>query len=213
MKKLKPGKTPAPKKAERAPELGAFEDFLKTIGFKRSDGTIYGLLVLSPVGLSSEEIGKQLGLSQGAVSQGLKKLTHWGAVESRYTPERRVQLHTATVDSLKIVATVFQKREQGAIDAFRRANAAARDRFLAEGADPESDRLLRLESNVTTCEFAQVVMEFVVGLSRLGVMQAHYARVVRSLPRALGLLMKGPKLAGGLKTQVVARWKERSLWG
>lgn len=200
------------KEAPRAPELSAFEAFLKAIGFKRSDGSIYGLLVLSEAPLSSEEIGKRLGLSQGAVSQGLKKLSHWSAVESRYAPERRVQLHSATVDSLSIVASIFQKREQGAIESFRKANAAARDRFLAEGEDPASTRQRRLDSNITTCELAQVVMDFVVALGRSGLMQSQYARVVRSLPKALGVLQAAPKIAEGIRSRVAAKVRERSLW-
>ena len=196
----------------RPPELAHFEEFLKIIGFKRTDGAIFGLLVLSESPLSSEEIGKTLGLSQGAVSQGLKGLSHWGAVESRYSSERRVQLHTAPQDSLSIAATIFQKREQGAIEAFRKANEAARARCLREGDKELSPRIQRLESNITTCELAQVVMGFVVGLNRLGVLQSQYARVVRTLPKVLGLLLKGPQAAGGLRQTILSQIKERSSW-
>src|SRR5687768_210706 len=133
-------------------DVAPFEEFLKVIGFKRSDGAIFGLLALSDVPLTSEEIGNALGLSQGAVSQGLKNLTHWGAIESRYSSEKRKQLHSGVVDSLSIVSTVFRKREQGAIESFRHAMENARNRFLAEGDDVDSDRVRRLNSYITTCE-------------------------------------------------------------
>lgn len=177
-------------KVPRPPEIAQFESFLKTIGFKRSDGSIFGLLVLSPEPLSSDEIGRALGLSQGGVSQGLARLSHWGAIETRYSPERRVRVHTALVDSLSIVATVFTKREKGAIEAFRRANESARDRALASGADRESDLVQRLDSYIVTCELAQVVMEFVMLLSRLNVRVGHYHRIVRALPKVLGAIAK-----------------------
>jgi hypothetical protein len=199
-------------RVERDPDIAHYEAFLKAIGFKRTDGAIFGLLVLSAEPLSSEEIGKTLGLSQGAVSQGLKNLSHWGAVESRYSPERRAQLHGAVQDSLSIVATVFQKREKGAIENFRRVNELARDRFLAAGASPESPRIQRLNSYITTCEFGQVVMDFAIALSRVGVAQSQYSRVIRTLPRLLGAVVKGPKMMGGLHDEVMARVKGGTLW-
>ena len=196
----------------RDPDIVHYENFLKAIGFKRSDGAIFGLLSLSPEPLSSEEIGKALGLSQGAVSQGLKSLSHWGAIESSYSPLRRAQLHTAVSDSLSIVATVFQKREKGAIEAFRRANESARARFLAEGDAEESARIQRLDSYVTTCAFGQVIMEFAITLSRLGASQRQYAKIIRALPRALGTIVKGARTLGGLRDGIVSNLKERQLW-
>ena len=160
MKKVNAGKSTkveVEKNSNRDPNIAHYEEFLKAVGFKRSDGSIFGLLALSAEPLSSEDIGRSLGLSQGAVSQGLKNLAHWGAIESRYSSQKRAQLHGAVNDSLTIVSTIFQKREKGAIETFRRANEAARDRFLSDGAKPESERIVRLNSYVTTCEFAQVV--------------------------------------------------------
>lgn len=205
-------KTKVEKSINRDPNIVNYEEFLKAVGFKRSDGSIFGLLALSAEPLSSEEIGRTLGLSQGAVSQGLKNLSHWGAIESRYSSEKRAQLHGAVNDSLSIVSTIFQKREKGAIEAFRRANEAARDRFLNEGARPDSDRILRLNSYVTTCEFAQVVMEFAIALSRLGAPHTQYAKVIRSLPKVLGTVMSGSKLLTGFGTQLMAQVKERTAW-
>lgn len=193
------------------PDVGEFENFLKVFGFKRTDGSIYGLLVLSPDPLSSEQIGKSLGLSQGAVSQGLKNLALWGAITSRYSSQERAQLHTATTDSLSIVATIFQKREQGAVQSFRRANELARDRFLSEGADPQSPRIQRLNSNITTCEFAEVIMEFVLRLSQSGLMHSQYSKLIHALPKTLSLLSEGTKSLMNFRKQIVSRISERML--
>jgi len=59
-------------------EISCFESFLNNIGFKRIDGAIYGLLVLSETPLTSDEIEKTLSLSQSAISLSLKTLTHFG---------------------------------------------------------------------------------------------------------------------------------------
>lgn len=209
MKKAPPENAPL---TPYSTEIAQFEEFLKIVGFKRTEGSIYGLLVLSADSLSSEDIGKSLGLSQGAVSQGLKNLTHWGAVTSRYSPQHRAHLHSATQDSLQIVSSVFQKREKGAIEAFRRVNETARDRFLAEGDTPESSRIKRLNSNITTCEFAQVIMDFAISLSRLGFLDGQYAKIIRTLPRVLDVLVKGPKTITNLRNQVLEKIKERSPW-
>ena len=52
-------------------ELPHFEMFFNRIGFKRIDGSVFGLLVLSKKALTSEEIEEALGLSQSAVSLSL----------------------------------------------------------------------------------------------------------------------------------------------
>ncbi len=212
MAKLKTAVKMKPMNVSRDPNITQYEEFLKAVGFKRSDGSIFGLLALSAEALSSEEIGKILGLSQGAVSQGLNNLVHWGAVESRYSSLKRAHLHNAVGDSLAIVSTIFQKREKGAIEAFRRANETARDRFLAEGAKPDSDRIQRLTSYVTTCEFAQVVMDFAILMSRLGASQSQYSKVIRTLPKVLSTVVSGSKVLSGFGSQLMAQVKERTAW-
>src|SRR5689334_9549299 len=66
--------------AELAAQLPTFEQFFKTFGFKRVHGRIWGLLVLIGRPLSAKEIAIGLSLSQGATSQALNELTHWGAI-------------------------------------------------------------------------------------------------------------------------------------
>ncbi len=143
-------------------ELPIFETFFKKIGFKRIEGAIYGLLVLADKGLSSEEIEHALNLSQSAVSQALKNLTHFGAIETYNDRESRVKIHTAKADSLSIVATIFRKREQEMIVEFK----SMAKRLLAKEKHPGGLRSQKLQSIVQTCDMAELVMNFVMQMAQ-----------------------------------------------
>lgn len=147
-------------------EIPAFEDFLHDIGFKRNEGAIFGLLVLSEGPLSSEEIEANLQLSQSAVSQGLKKLSLYGAIETRESrsneTSKRIKLHQAKEDSLSIVATLFRKREQETIEKFKKM--AQRVEAKKNG-EENSIVLTRMRSIVSTCELAESVIHFVMGVA------------------------------------------------
>ncbi|MCF8058539.1 MAG: ArsR family transcriptional regulator [Bacteriovoracaceae bacterium] len=167
-------------------EIPVFENFLHKIGFKRNEGAIYGLLVLSERPLTSEEIERVLGLSQSAVSQGLKCLTLYGAVETRETrdPLRRVKEHSAKEDSLAIVASVFRKREQETIEEFKKM---AKRIQAYSNQEAEGPRKRRINSIVSTCEIAESVMNFVISLAGVG-QGAIYDEVVQNLPKVLEML-------------------------
>jgi DNA-binding transcriptional regulator GbsR (MarR family) len=163
-------------------ELVHFETFLHRIGFKRLEGAIYGLLVLSEQPLTSEEIEEELGLSQSAVSQGLKRLGHFGAVETIEAREGRTRQHTAREDSLAIVSSVFRKREEEAIQDFKRMAERIRQRSTKH-----PTRAARLTSIITTCEMAQSVMNFVIELVNRN-HDGRYDQIVKKLPQVLSLL-------------------------
>ena len=91
--------------------LRHFEKFLKSIGFKRIEGSIYGLLILSELPLSSEEIQKKLGLSQAAVSNAIKMLNYYTAVETSLDHNKGCRVYEATQDCISVVSNVLQKRE------------------------------------------------------------------------------------------------------
>lgn len=187
--------------------LASFESFLNKVGFKRIDGAIYGLLVLSQQPLSQEQIEAELSLSQSAISQSLKTLTHYGAIEindSREHNSKRVKLYHAKVDSLSIVASIFRKREQEAVLEFK---------YMAQellNENQASDLLVskRLQSIIATCEVAESVMEFVMKLANHHV-GTEYTKVLKKLPGALDLLLKttGPlgEIAGGLKNNLTSK--------
>ena len=164
-------------------EIPHFEDFLNSIGFKRTDGAVFGLLVLAKRALTSEEIARELNLSQPAVSTSLKTLSHYGAIETRDLNEGRAKTHTIKEDSLSIVASVFRKREQENIERFRLLT----ERCLQNAGDQEETRSRRLRSIMATCQIAESVMNFVIGLSGRH-SDVAYPHVVRALPKALDFI-------------------------
>jgi len=172
-------------------EIPHFEDFLNGIGFKRTDGAVFGLLVLAKRPLTSEEIAKQLNLSQPAVSTSLKTLAHYGAVETRDMKEGRAKTHTVKEDSLSIVSSVFRKREQENIERFR----LVAERCLNNVGETEPVRARKLRSIMATCQIAEAVMNFVIGLSGRHADVA-YPHVVRALPKALDFISGLPVPSG-----------------
>ena len=166
-------------------EIPAFEDFLYDIGFKRNEGAIFGLLVLSEGPLSSEEIEASLNLSQSAVSQGLKKLSLYGAIETRESrsseTSKRIKLHQAKEDSLSIVASLFRKREQETIEKFKKMAQRVQ---LKKAGQKDSVVLGRMKSIISTCELAESVIHFVLGAAS----QADnplYQELTHQLPKLL----------------------------
>jgi len=171
-------------------ELPIFETFLNRIGFKRIDGAVWGLLVLSERPLRSEEIESYLGLSQSAISISLKNLAHYGAVDFREDPDnKRVKLHFAKDDSLSIVSTVFRKREQQYVEEFKHMTRRLLKKSEEVDTSGNSARIKRLKSIIQTCEVAESVMTFVIKLTQSDYAQS-YQTVLSKLPKTLDLLVK-----------------------
>ena len=167
-------------------ELPHFEEFFQEMGLKRIEGSIYGLLVLSSEPLSCEEIEKTLKLSQSACSQSLKRLTHFGAIDSRWPEGSRAKVHSAQEDTLSIVATVFRKREQAHIERFRQmSERLLKDKKLNLAV---RDKLLSIQ---TTCEIAESVMNFVIHLAKTQKVR-DYRYLTRILPRFFDLMIQIP---------------------
>lgn len=172
-------------------ELPSFEIFFSRIGFKRIDGSIYGLLTLAKKPLTSEEIEETLNLSQSAVSLSLKTLAHFGAIETtgdRDNPGSKAKLHSAKEDSLSIVASVFRKREEEMVADFK----AMAQRILDKSQGPEfSGRKKRMLSIISTCEIAESVMKFVINMAhhKKGIdSDQHYDMILKRLPKAFDLI-------------------------
>jgi DNA-binding transcriptional regulator GbsR (MarR family) len=172
-------------------ELPSFEIFFGRMGFKRIDGSIFGLLVLAKKPLRSEEIEQILNLSQSAVSLSLKTLTTFGAIETigdRDNRDTKARLHLAKEDSLSIVASVFRKREEEVIADFKRMAV----RVMEKSEDPaHAGRKKRMQSILTTCEIAESVMNFVITMAHSksrSEYDAQYEAMVKRLPKALNML-------------------------
>lgn len=177
--------------AELLSELSSFENFFSRIGFKRIDGSVFGLLVLAKKPLTSEEIEQTLNLSQSAVSLSLKTLSHFGAIETsgdRDQAGTKARLHHAKEDSLSIVASVFRKREEEVIADFKKMA----QRVLEKSNSPEyANRKKRMQSILLTCEIAESVMNFVITMAQnksKAEYLDHYEAMIKKLPRALDLL-------------------------
>ncbi|MBT7610519.1 MAG: hypothetical protein HN576_12240 [Bacteriovoracaceae bacterium] len=172
-------------------ELPAFESFLSRVGFKRIDGAVYGLLVLSNQALSSEEIEQYLGLSQSAISNSLKTLAHYNAVDFREDPDnKRIKLHYAKEDSLEVIASLFRKREQLHIEEFKSMAKKLLKKSVAINESDQNKRNIRLRSIILSCEIAEAVINFVISVTQLDIVENH-PQILKKFPKVLDLLLKG----------------------
>jgi len=153
---------PKPIDAELLAELPTFEQFFKTFGFKRVQGRVWGLLVLSARPLSSREICDELAISQGAVSTTLGELTEWGAIKSSFDGTRRCHVHAPVGNALSIAATILRRREQVAFQSFRHTAGRALD-FVAKKHGERDPRVLTLRSIISACDIADALMKLLVG--------------------------------------------------
>ncbi|MFT6069789.1 MAG: DNA-binding transcriptional regulator GbsR (MarR family) [Bacteriovoracaceae bacterium] len=191
-------------------ELKYFEDFLKKIGFKRIEGSVYGFLALSETSLSSEDIQAGLGLSQSAVSNSLKTLTFYKAIDSSEDRERGCRVYEASEDCLSIVSNVFKKRESDFIREYKLMAERVLKVSREKGATENSVRVKRFKSIVSTCELGEVIIKFVYSLDEMGLSQ-HLPKVTDKLPNVLELVTtnaeKGLDVANKLKGIVGNRMK------
>ena len=193
-------------------ELHGFETFLQRVGFKRTEGAVYGLLVLATRPLTSDEIETTLHLSQGAVSSALKKLLHFGAVEVRNVQGSRTKLHTAKEDSLSIVATIFRKREQETIEEFK---TTAKNILQKMKPSKNDSRMRRLKKLVDACEMAEAVINAVINLTgKAGIF--NHQEIRKKLPKILELIEGGyaplGQVANNLTGVFTTKLKEKLGW-
>jgi len=94
-------------------ELEAVDLFVglaQVVGLPKSIGQIYGLLYISPVALSLDEIAERLDISKGSASQGLKFLRSTGAVQVCDSHGARCDYYQAET-GLRTLATGFLKEQ------------------------------------------------------------------------------------------------------
>jgi len=188
-------------------ELPTFEQFFKTFGFKRVQGRVWGLLVLSERPLSSREICDELAISQGAASTTLTELSEWGAIKSSFDSARRCHVHAPVGNALSIAATILRRREQVAFQTFRQTAGRALE-FVARKHGERDPRVLTLRSIISACDIADALMKLLVGAvaSALGDGQSILSRAIgAALKVGLGepgrlLTQTGPSAAAGLAT-------------
>ncbi|MEQ2007240.1 MAG: hypothetical protein ABMA26_10630 [Limisphaerales bacterium] len=87
-----------------------FVGLVKVVGLPKSVGQIYGLLYISSVPLSLDDIADRLGISMGSASQGLKFLRTTGAVRLCDGISTRRD-HYEAETGLRALATGFLKEQ------------------------------------------------------------------------------------------------------
>jgi DNA-binding transcriptional regulator GbsR (MarR family) len=187
--------------------IPAFETFLHKIGFKRNEGAIFGLLTLSESPLSSEQIEQILELSQSSVSNALKKLTHFGAIETYENrgSNKKIKLHTVKEDSLAIVATVFKKREQETIEDFKLMACS----ILNKNNLNTPKRSKRLKSIITTCEMSESIINFVIKLAGKKDL-SNYEDIVARIPQTLDFITNSVDPLSSMAEQLKSNISKRS---
>ena len=95
-----------------------FSDLADLFGNPRSVGAIYGLLFASAEPLTMDLIATRLGLSMGSVSQGLRTLEEFGAIERHgQNGERTARYYSAKHMLKPLIAGFVRQRLQPRLDA------------------------------------------------------------------------------------------------
>ncbi len=165
-------------------DLHHFEQFFETVGFKRIDGSVFGLLTFSEKGLTSEELQTILGISQGAISLALKNLTAIGAITSQEYINNKTKIHCVKSNALSIVASVLKKREYEMIKDFQMALERALKNPKAQTGLHHKARSERILSMSKACDLGLAMMELVFESEELR-KQNFYKHVVDELPKIL----------------------------
>jgi len=80
------------------------------LGLPKSLGEIYGLLFASPKPLSLDDLVKQLGISKGSTSQGLRMLRDLGAVKDAEGEVARRTYYEADVELKQLVGGFIKEQ-------------------------------------------------------------------------------------------------------
>lgn len=89
-----------------------FVSLVQLFGLPRSIGQIYGLLFVSVIPLSMDDIVTRLEISKGSASQGLSLLKSLGAVTSHSILDDRREHFEADLNVSRIVTHFFENRLQ-----------------------------------------------------------------------------------------------------
>jgi DNA-binding transcriptional regulator GbsR (MarR family) len=127
-----------------------FVDGVRVLGLPRSLGEIYGLLFISPAPLSLDDLVRDLGISKGSVSQGLRTLRTLGAVREAMGNGDRRTYYEPAVDLKKLVGGFIREQVRPHLDSGKTKLQSIAD-IASQTADPVereffTDRLERLES-------------------------------------------------------------------
>lgn len=127
-----------------------FVDGVRVLGLPRSLGEIYGLLFISTKPLSLDDLVRDLGISKGSASQGLRTLRTLGAVREAVGIADRRTYYEPAVELKRLVGGFIREQVRPHLD-----SGKSKLRHIADTAaltsDPierefYGDRIERLES-------------------------------------------------------------------
>jgi DNA-binding transcriptional regulator GbsR (MarR family) len=130
--------------------VAVFVDGVKVLGLPRSIGEIYGLLFVSQVPLSLDDLVQKLSISKGSASQGLRALKSLGAVrEAEVGTERRTYYEPA-IELKRLVGGFIREQVRPHLESGK-AKITRLAETTQEIDDPErrkflSERVERLET-------------------------------------------------------------------
>ena len=147
--------------------VDVFVDGVRVLGLPRSIGEIYGLLFISPVALSLDDLVTRLQISKGSASQGLRMLKSLGAVREATGGAERRTYYEPAVELKRLVGGFIREQVRPHLDSGKskisRLSATAR-----EISDPASrrfanERIERLETWVRTASKVLPVIQKLLG--------------------------------------------------
>lgn len=90
--------------------VAIFADLAEMFGNPRSYGQIYGLLFSSDKPLLMEDVARELGMSRGSVSQGLRQLETFGVLVKEKPDGARHARYTAKLEMKLLISGFLRER-------------------------------------------------------------------------------------------------------
>ncbi len=116
--------------------LSYFGCLADAIGLPRSLAHLYGVLFITPGPLSFDEVVERSGVSQGAVSTGLRQLRRLGGVEIVVNPEDRRTFYRPVTSMRRLVGNFLTERlEPSVAEGARLLGQATAEADTAAGSD------------------------------------------------------------------------------
>ncbi len=100
-------------------------------GFPPGTGAIFGVLYLSPTGLSLDEIAKEAGITKGAISTQIRTLLRMGLVHRSSKFGDRKDYYEAESDFYKSIRSILKERQNSEFDRAIRSVGIALEKLEA----------------------------------------------------------------------------------
>lgn len=127
-----------------------FVDGVRVLGLPRSLGEIYGLLYISPSPLALDDLVRQLGISKGSASQGLRTLKTLGAIKETGQGQERRTYYEPAVELKRLVGGFIREQVRPHLDSgkskLQRLQETAGQTIDPEEREFVSDRIDQLET-------------------------------------------------------------------